>query len=321
MRLISASDLRQALPMSEAVVLMQEAFAAITRNSLQTTERQVMNLEHGTGLVMAATAPGKGNVVKMVSVIPGNRARGLETSRGMLFLQDERNGDPLALIDGTALTAWRTAAASGAATRLLARPQARRGLLIGCGTQARTQVLAMDAVLKLEQIEVTGQALAEAQKFVDEMQAQVSATLSATAPGAAAVEAADVITAATTSTEPVLDGIRVSPGCHVNGVGSFRPDMREFDDLLIGRARVFVEQRDSAMAEAGELIAADANGTSAASEWVEIGRVVDQQAEGRRHNDEITFFKSVGQSAYDLWAARAILIAAEKLNLGTSWPA
>jgi ornithine cyclodeaminase len=316
MRLISATDLRRALPMSEAVPLMESAFAAITNNTLQTAERQVMKLDQGTGLVMAATAPGKGNVVKMVSVIPGNRARGLETSRGMLFLQDERNGEPLALIDGTALTAWRTAAAVGAATRLLARPQARQGLLIGCGTQARTQVLAMDAVLGLERIEVTGRAMPEAEKFVDEMQQQVSATLCAAAPGAAAVEAADVITAATTSTTPVLDGRRVSRGCHVNGVGSFRADMREFDDLLIGRSRVFVEQRDSAMAEAGELIAADANGTRPAREWTEMGRVVDQPAEGRRYDDEITFFKS----AYDLWAARAILDAAQRLNLGTSWP-
>jgi ornithine cyclodeaminase len=319
MRLISAAEIRKALPMTRAAELMAEALAAITRNEVISPERLVLPMEQGTGLLMGAAAAGQGIAAKLVSVLPGNRKRGLPGSRGMLFLQDDHNGDPLALIDGTALTAWRTAAAAACATDLLARPGAHRGLLVGCGTQAETQLLAMDSVRNLEQIEVMSCSLSEAVAFADVMQEHCSARLTAVAPNAANIESADLITSATTSLEPVLDGRRVSPGCHVNGIGSFRPDMREFDQALLQKARVFVEHRVSALAEAGELIAADEAGVSRSDQWTELGRVVDKKAGGRQTPEDITFFKSVGQAAYDLWAARAVFEAAQKLNLGTLW--
>jgi ornithine cyclodeaminase len=319
MRLISNDEIPRALPMRDAVRLMGEAFAAITEGRVSTAQRQVLEIGGGHALLMGATAAESGFAGKLMTVIPGNRGRNLPVSSGLAMLLSEHDGQSLVLMDATQLTAWRTAAAAGFAIDLLARPDAAIGLMIGCGTQAAAQVVAMDTVRGLREIRVLGRSPKNVAAFVERMQPRVRAGLTVPAREQQALQDVDIITAATTSTEPVIEGANVPPGCHVSGVGSFRAGMCEFDVELISRAAVFVESRSAAREEAGELIAANAAGVSDPKAWSEVGEVVAGRRPGRTSDEQITFYKSVGQAAFDLYAARAIYRAAQVQDMGMEW--
>ncbi|MSQ98630.1 MAG: ornithine cyclodeaminase family protein, partial [Xanthomonadales bacterium] len=217
------------------------------------------------------------------------------------------------------LTAWRTAAATGFATDLLARRDVRCGLLVGSGTQARAQLLAMDAARDLDEIRLYARDRNRVLQLIAAVQPEIKARLTAADDCATAVRAAAIITTATTSTTPVIDGGQVAPGCHVNGIGSFRPGMCELDSTLVAKSRVFVESRATALAEAGELIAACREGISSQSQWTEIGEVTSGVATGRCNEEELTFYKSVGHAVFDLFAAAAVYEAAVELDLGQHW--
>jgi ornithine cyclodeaminase/alanine dehydrogenase-like protein (mu-crystallin family) len=319
MLLIEASEIPRLLPLTEAIPLMRRAFGLISAARASTAPRQVLPLENGTGLLMGAAAADTGIVGKLVAVMPANRRQGLPGSTGMLLLMDASTGEPLALMDGTTLTAHRTAAANGLVIDLLARADARRGLLVGCGTQAAAQAGAMDAVRDLEEIRVLGRDLQEAERFVRAHQERVGAVLRPVGDPASALDAVDLVVSATNSLEPVIPGDRVPPGCHVSGIGSFRADMREFDLELLARAAIFVESRVTALEEAGELIAARDAGCTSPAQWTEVGEVLDGAAAGRTDRQQCTFFKSVGHAAYDLVAARAVYDAARERGVGTHW--
>jgi ornithine cyclodeaminase len=319
MLLIPAAEIPRLLPLTAAIPLMRRAFSLIGAGPAAFSPRQALPLQDGTGLLMGAAAAGAGIIVKLVSVLPGNRRKGLPGSVGMLLLMDDATGEPLALMDGTQLTAHRTAAANGLVIDLLARPDARRGLLVGCGTQAEAQLQAMDTVRDLEEIRVLGGNLREAERFARTHQDHVGAVLRPVGDPAAALEAIDLVVAATNSAEPVIPGERVPPGCHVSGIGSFRPDMREFDSELVSRCAIFVESRATAMKEAGELIAARDAGCTLPGQWTEMGEVLGGTAAGRSGPEQCTFFKSVGHAAYDLVAARAVYEAAAAQGAGTPW--
>lgn len=319
MRLLRQADIETALPMPEAIRLMGQAFTAISQGSAQASERQVLTTSAGHALLMGASAENRGITAKLVTVLPGNRVAGLPVSSGLALLFDERNGTPLALLDATALTSWRTAAAAGLATRLLARTQCRAGVLIGCGTQARAQLLAMDATRNLEEIHLIARDQQKVKSFVEVMQPSIRARLVAAPDARQAVRSADIITAATTSVSPVINGQDVAVGCHVNGIGSFRPDMREFDQALIAKSRIFVESRSTAAAEAGELIAAIHSGVTRVDAWQEMGEVVQGKCPGRNDEQEVTFYKSVGHAVFDLFAASAIHQQCVKNGLGMEW--
>ena len=319
MRLFNQQDIENALPMSDAIALMGEAFVAISDASVQSTERQVLEISSGHALLMAASKAGLGLASKLVTVIPGNAKTGLPVSSGLALLLNEEDGQAQALFDATALTTWRTAAAVGFATELLAKQHARTGLLVGCGTQARAQLLAMQTARPLSEIWVTARDAGRVQQFIDRMRNEVSVKLNAVEDLSFATQSADLITCVTSSERPVIDGQDVRAGCHVNAVGSFRPGMRELDLNLIGKSSVFVESRETALAEAGELIAARDAGVSETSQWREISEVVVNQVSGRQQDAERTIFKSVGHAVFDLLAAAAINRQAKIKNLGTQW--
>jgi ornithine cyclodeaminase len=254
MRLLRQADIEQALPMPQAIRLMGLAFAAISDRSVQTAERQVLATAEGHALLMGASGHGRGVIAKLVTVIPGNSSRGRPVSSGVALLLDDSDGTPRAMLDATALTAWRTAAAAGFATDLLARSDACCGLLVGSGTQARAQLLAMDAVRNLDEIRLFSRDRKRVLQLIAAVQPEISARLLAVENCPATVREADIITTATTSMTPVIDGEQIGPGCHVNGIGSFRPGMCELDSALVAKSSVFVESRATARAEAGELI-------------------------------------------------------------------
>ncbi len=224
--LLSADDLRKALPMADAVEAMKNAFAALSTG--QATNPQHLALPvppaDATALFKPAYLASGGLGAKIVSVFPRNRDRGLPIIYGIVVLLDPETGEPTALCDGAFVTAWRTGAASGAATDLLAREDARMAALVGCGVQAGTQALAVDAVRSIEEWRVYARTRADVERFAREMERRLRGRVVAAASSREAVEGADVICAATTSSTPVFDGRLVADGAHVNGVGSFTTD-------------------------------------------------------------------------------------------------
>ena len=316
--LLSASDLRAALPMPAAIAAMKSAFAELSAGQANVPLRTALPVPSTDGLTlfMPALAPTGGLGAKIVSVFPHNPERGLPIIHGLVILLDASSGEPVALCDGTFLTAWRTGAASGAATDLLARPDARVAALLGCGAQARTQALAVDAVRALAEMRIYAPHPDHVQQFIAEMQPLVGAALVAAPSSADAVRGADIVCAATTSSTPVFDGQLLKAGAHVNGVGSYTTQMQEVDAVTVTRARIFVDARESALAEAGDLVIPMRAGATRAEAWVELGEVVAGLKPGRQSPDEITFFKSVGVAVQDVAAASAALTTAQRLGLG-----
>jgi ornithine cyclodeaminase/alanine dehydrogenase-like protein (mu-crystallin family) len=337
--LLSADDLRAALPMPAAIEAMKSAFAALSTGRADVPLRLALSVPQagGTSLFMPAYVPPNGALgaagaspshasadalhdgalgAKIVSIFPRNAERGRPMIHGLVVVLDAETGEPVALCDGTFLTAWRTGAASGAATDLLARPDAATAALFGCGAQARTQALAVDAVRRLERLRVYAPTPAHVQQFIAEMQPQINARLVAAASPAEAVSDADVVCAATTSATPVFDGALLKPGAHVNGVGSYTTRMQEVDAATVGRARLFVDSREAALAEAGDLVIPMRAGQTRAEDWVELGEVAAGLRPGRQSPDEITFFKSVGVAVQDVVAAGRALAEAKARGLG-----
>lgn len=316
--LLGAGDIEQALDMETAMEVNAQAFMALSRGQVQAPERLRLETPGGVGLVMPAALEGAASFsVKVITIFPANPGQGLPTSQALLLLLDAGNGQPLALMEAARLTALRTGAAAGVATRLLARPQARVLALLGAGGMAWDQARGVLAARPIEEVRVFtpsgASALALAQRL---REAYPGLRALAVDSPRQAVQGADVITCATTSREPVFDPAWVSPGAHINGVGSFTPAMREVPAAGLKGLRVFVDSRQAALAEAGELIEAIGQGVLREDDLVEIGQVLAGQAPARGHEREITFFKSVGLAVQDAASAQAALERARQLGLG-----
>ncbi len=319
MKVLGATALRKALPMADTIAAMKRAFEAFSSGAATVPQRIVLDVpaSDGIALIKPAFLPGEGLGAKLVSVFPNNTKLNKPVISGIVVLLDPATGEPIGLCDGTFLTAWRTGAASGAATDLLANHDARIGSIIGCGVQGRTQAIAIDSVRDLQVIRCFDMDAAKMEELREELQPQLGARIEAVSSPEEAVHEADIICTATTSKAPVIDFRWLKFGAHINGVGSFTPSMREIDPATIEHARIFVDSRDAALAEAGELIHAVSNGLTHAEEWTEIGDVVGARQPGRSTDDEITFFKSVGLAAQDIAAAALAFERAEKLGLHT----
>jgi ornithine cyclodeaminase len=317
-RVLGAQALRHALPMTETIEAVKRAFAAYSSGEATQPQRLSVAVPPGDNvlLVKPALLPDRALGAKLISVFPGNAELGLPLISGLVLLFDPATGGPVGLCDGGALTAVRTGAASGAATDLLARPDARIGAVIGCGVQGRTQALAIDTVRPLEEIRLFDLDSDGVDALVDEMAPQLSARLVKAGSVDHAVAGADVVCTATPATEPVIRGEWLSAGAHLNGVGSFTPKMREIDSAAVARARIVVDSRSAALAEAGELIAAAGAGLTDPADWVELGEIVNGARPGRETDDELTFFKSVGLAVQDMAAAALAFERAAELGLG-----
>lgn len=321
MRIMTADDVRAALPMSAAIEAMRTAFRALAEGRVAMPQRTALTPPgaQGTLLVMPAALSEPGSLgAKLVTVFPQNRARGLPLVGAVVLLIDAVSGRPNALLEGAALTALRTGAASGLATDLLARPEARTAAIFGTGVQARTQLEAVCTVRQVERVWVVSRTREHAERFAREMagRAPVPPHVEVMASARRAVAGADIVCTATGASSPVFDGADVRPGTHVNAIGSFTRDMRELDPGLLPRARVVVDQREAARREAGEVIACLEAGTLAPSDLVELGEVVASRAAGRGSAAQVTVFKSVGLAVQDVVAAEAALAAARARHLG-----
>lgn len=312
-RVLTAADVRASLTMNAAIDAVATAYAQLAVGKATMPLRSRVHTDKGVSLLMPAHLHESGDfAVKIVSVYGGNPDLGLPTVTATVLAMDSRTGLPLALMEGDSLTALRTGAAGGVAARYLARKDAKTVALFGAGVQGRAQLQAVMAVRDISRVAIVDPFEASARRLAEEIAGWPQAPEAVVEPfPRAAVSRADIVLAATTSKTPLFDGNDLKPGTHVTGVGAFTPEMQEIDPNTIARARVVVDQRDAVLAEAGDIIKAEAKIDA------EIGEIVNGDKPGRQNDEEITFFKSVGLAVQDAVAAAAVLKAAEEKGLGT----
>ena len=313
---LGRQEIESLLPLGECVEVMAETLMALARGDALQPLRQAHWLPDRRGLlgVMPGALLDGGGLdetavlgVKVVTVFPGNHARGEETHLGSVLLFDGEMGKPLAILDAAAVTAVRTAAVSALATRLLAREEASRLALLGSGIQARAHLAALLEVRPLRQVRVWSRHAEKAHRFAAEESVRYGLSVEAAATAREAVKDADVVCTVTSSNEPVLAGSWLAPGAHVNAVGACTPTAREIDTEAVRRARVFVDRRESALSEAGDLLIPIQEGAVGEDHIVgELGDLLLGRLPGRRSAEEITLFESLGLAVEDLAAARHV---------------
>jgi len=319
LRFLSREDVRQALDMKQAIALMPEAFIALSEGRAIVPVRANLPIaEHnGRALFMPAYLPSTAQLgVKVVTVHPDNARRGLPSIHALVMVADAATGRPLAVMDGEYLTALRTGAGSGLATDLLARSDAAVVALFGAGVQAQTQLEAVCAVRPIRRAYVFSRSPGTAAAFAEAMSARLGLDVRA-AEHSARLREADVVCTATTSLEPVFDHADLKAGVHINGIGSYRPDMTEIPPETVMAARVVVDHRPACLAEAGDLTHPLAQGLITLDHlYAELGEVAAGRKAGRTTEEEITFFKSVGNAVQDLATASHVVAEAAARNLG-----
>jgi ornithine cyclodeaminase len=301
--------------MPVAIDVMREAFGALAAGEATVPVRVVLETSHGVSLFMPAHLKERDSAgVKIVSVNEGNAQSGLPVIHAVVIVLDTLTGCPIALMDGTWLTALRTGAVGGLAADLLARKEAATVALFGAGVQARTQLEAVRCVRDITEVRVVSRTTKSAQDLAGELSGVDAISLD---DPDEAVAGADIIITATNSSTPVFNGALVGPGTHVTGVGSFTTEMREVDATLVERARVIVDHKEAALEEAGDIVGPIRDGLI--SEDViagEIGDIVLGRIAGRTEPEEITYFKSVGNAVQDVAVAARVLSVAEAEELG-----
>jgi ornithine cyclodeaminase len=313
LRLYSAAQVHQALDLGVLADALDRAFA----QGAQVPLRHVHRLG-GDDLLLLMPAwrdagePGRSDGalgIKLVTVLPGAAARGAATVAATYVLLDRATGEPRALLDGEALTLRRTAAASALAARYLARSDSRRLLVVGTGKLAPFMVRAHCALRSgLEQVRLWGRTHERAVEMAARLQSELGRPVQAVDDLAAAVRDADIVSCATTATEPVVQGEWLQPGTHVDLVGGFTRAMREADDAAVARARVVVDTYAGALAEAGDLVVPIERGVITREHVVaELAELARGLRPGRTSAAEVTLFKSVGTALEDLAAAELVL--------------
>jgi len=317
--LLSENDVRVVLTMPDLIGAMEQALELFSRGAVRQPLRSIVDVGgHGFYGVMPAfmgDPPSLGT--KLVTVFHGNGERGLPSHLATIVLHDPETGALQAILDGRYITEARTAAVSAASAKHLARKDARVLAVLGSGVQARSHVDALAHVRNLEEIRVWGRHAGRVQALLQAVPPHVRARLVAASSAEEAVKGADLIVLVTASREPVVERAWVRDGAHVCAVGACRPDQREMDTALVRDARVFVDSRVGALAEAGDLVipinekAIDASHIAA-----ELGDVFGGRAAGRRSDSEITIFKSLGMAVEDVAAANLAFARASERGLG-----
>jgi ornithine cyclodeaminase/alanine dehydrogenase-like protein (mu-crystallin family) len=319
---LSSADVRRALPVADAIEAMETAFGQLSEGRVTMPARSSVEIPEANGVVllMPCYAAGAHHVsLKLLTQFADNGRLGLPLIQAVMLLADAVNGRLLALMDGSSITALRTGAASGVATRLLAQPRADTAAIFGAGVQARTQLEAVCTVRPIKQVRVFDCRRAAAEVFAKDMSARLSIPVLAASSATEALAGAQVVCTATTSTAPVFEDRDLATGAHINAVGSWRPRTTEIPPDTICRARVFVDHCVAALEEAGDLLMPLQEGHITAEHIrAELGDLIANRVPGRQTSDEITLFKSVGLAVQDLFAAARALENARRLGIGTA---
>lgn len=314
MQFLDAGRLAELLPFPELIEGLRQAFAGNYSVPLRHHHEYSIpgEAEPGTLLLMPAWDDGQYFGVKLVAVSPHNRHQGLPTIQGNYTLFETQNGTPILQMDAKALTNLRTAAASALASTFLSRPDSRTLLMIGTGALAPCLIRAHAAVRPIERVVIWGRNTEKADKLATRLQSlqhPVSSTLQYSITPApslpSAIAAADIISCATLSVNPLIPGQWLQPGQHVDLVGSYKPNMREADDEAIRRATVYVDTLEGALKETGDIVAPVKKGILHPENIPgDLFSLCRGEAPGRQSEDAITIFKSVGHALEDLAAAK-----------------
>jgi ornithine cyclodeaminase len=317
---LSEPEVERLLPIEACIDVMEETLAALARGELFQPLRGVVRPPDAPGLIglmpaYRSTEPAVFSL-KAVNVMPGNAARGLDLHQGVVLLSDGETGELRAIVNASAITAIRTAAVSGAATRALARDDARELAILGAGVQARSHLEAMAAVRPFERARIWSRTGANAERLAAE--ADVPFPVEAVESAEAAVRGADVVVTATSAPTPVVERSWLSDGAHVNAVGSSIPTTRELDSATVAAASLFVDRRESTENESGDyLLALEDGAIEQGHIRAELGDVLVGAAPGRTSDTELTLFKSLGLAVEDLAAAQYAVERARESGVGT----
>jgi len=319
MRIINRQEVERLLPMAACIDAMADAMRATSSGAVIMPLRLFTPLADDSGSLglmpgSALDPPFFG--AKVISLRFDNPAKGLPAVQGYVSLFDHESGRPVALIEGASVTAIRTAAASGLATRELAREDARTHGIFGTGVQAVTHIVAIACVRDIREVVVWGRDAHKARRFAERQSERTNLDIRATGDPAEAA-GCDVISTVTAASEPVLKGEWLRPGTHLNLVGVHTPQEREADTRAILRSRVYVDLMESAVNEAGDLLIPIGEGAIDEAHILgEIGQVLAGSVPGRAHDSDITLYKSLGIVAQDLFAAAHVYAQAVEHGAG-----
>ena len=323
--LLTGSDVKQALSMEEAIDLVEQGFVEFGKGAVDMPQRPVIMVPEHEGFCtfMPAFIHEMGAlVVKTVTVFKGNPDKGLPTIFGTIVLLDSETGYALSVMDAGHLTALRTGAASGVATKYLATAGARVVGIIGAGTQGKTQLEAMCAVRDIAEVRVFDIDQARAETFVKQLAdlGSLPRDIRVVSSVKELLGEADIVVTASTSATPVLDGDDLKPGTHINNVGSHAPAVRELDTKTVVRSRIVCDSVDACLAEAGDLLIPMQEGAiDESSIYGGLAQVISGELEGRRDDEEITLYKSVGLAFQDAVVAANAYEKALEMRLGTQF--
>jgi ornithine cyclodeaminase/alanine dehydrogenase-like protein (mu-crystallin family) len=322
MLLLTAEDVRKALPMNEAIEAMKNAYASLSNGMAVVPLRTRLPIPNSEALSLfmpayVHSADSEALAIKVVSLFPTNPARGLAYIQAAVLVFDPETGRAIALLEGGSLTAIRTGAAGGAAIDLLARQDSKVAAIFGAGAQGRTQLEAACTARNVETAYIFDANAAKAQAFAEEMKNALAKDVRVAQSAKEAIEHADIICTATTSRTPVFDDQDIKAGTHISAVGSYTPEMQEVPAETLQRARIFVDSRSASLEEAGDLLQPLRAGLFDESHICgELGEVVLGSKPGRQSDEEITYFKSVGIAVQDAMAAQVALTNARKMKIG-----
>jgi len=317
---LSYADVVRLLPMEACIDVMADVLRATSRGGAVLPLRSVVWMPDRTGMIglMPGFVDQPASLgLKVVSIFPGNHGTAYDSHQGVVMLFETQHGSPIAIIDASSITAIRTAAVSGVATRALARAGAGDLAILGAGVQAATHLAAMRAVRPIRRVRVWSRNRDHAQRFADASPGVVEVMASARD----AVAGADLICTTTAAREPILEGAWLTPGAHINAAGACFAATRELDTAAVVRARLIVDRLESALAESGDFLIPRAEGAIGNDHIAgELGDVLLGGLAGRRSDDEVTLFKSLGIAVEDLAAAHHIYTQALATGSGVSVP-
>lgn len=324
MLILNAIEVRQALPMDQVISAMKDAYVALSNGTavVPLRTRLPISNHNALSLFMPAymkTDSGEALAVKIVSLFPNNPSRGLAYIQAAVLVLESDTGRAIALLEGSTLTAIRTGAGSGAAIELLARKDSKVVAIFGAGPQGRTQLEAACTARKIETVFIYNPTQAKAEVFAEQMAGFNSIPkdiIVANSPKEA-IENADIICTATGSTKPIFEDKDVKSGTHISAIGAYTPEMQEVPVETVARARIVVDSYATVIDEAGDIVKAMQAGLIKESNiHAELGKIILGKKPGRQSEDEITFFKSVGNAVQDATAAQLALKNAREMKLG-----
>ena len=325
MLLLNRDDIRSVFTMSDAIETDKECYRLFSEGKFDVPLRAVISGSHGNFLFMPAYCEDMSAAgLKIVNIMPGNPAKGLPASVGQVLLIDGETGEVKSLMDGTYVTALRTAAASGAAFDLFGRRDAAVGAVIGTGSQAMCQLEAMLTSRPLKEVRIAARNFSKTKAFAEKAREELGsygAEIIACEDTNAAVDGADLVTLVTVSQTPVCSAEYFKPGCTISAVGAYTYDMQELDPAVFGKCgKLYFDSVEAVLSESGDILRPLDEGTLSKNQFTgDIGEYLLGSIPGRESDDEIIVFENVGIGALDLMTAAKIYEKAVGAGIGLKW--